>query len=96
MPSKPAGSRRSAGGSTATATYPVAAHDGARAEPPTFTTPLPYLTVALGASAGGLQAFTEFLANTPSDTGMAFVLIQHLDPIHKSLLVSLLQRPTPA
>ena len=52
--------------------------------------PLPYLTVAIGASAGGLQAFTEFLANTPSDTGMAFVLIQHLDPIHKSLLVSLL------
>jgi two-component system CheB/CheR fusion protein len=55
---------------------------------------LPYVTVAIGASAGGLHAFTEFLANLPSDTGMAFVLIQHLDPIHKSLLVSLLASHT--
>jgi two-component system CheB/CheR fusion protein len=46
--------------------------------------------VAIGASAGGLQAFTGFLANLPPDTGMAFVLIQHLDPAHKSLLASLL------
>ena len=46
--------------------------------------------MAIGASAGGLQAFTGFLANLPPDTGMAFVLIQHLDPAHKSLLASLL------
>ncbi len=51
---------------------------------------LPFLTVAIGASAGGLHAFTTFLDNLPPDTGMAFVLIQHLDPIHKSLLVNLL------
>jgi two-component system CheB/CheR fusion protein len=51
---------------------------------------LPFLTIAIGASAGGLHAFTTFLDNLPPDTGMAFVLIQHLDPIHKSLLVSLL------
>ena len=51
---------------------------------------LPFLTVAIGASAGGLHAFTTFLANLPPDTDMAFVLIQHLDPIHKSLLVGLL------
>jgi hypothetical protein len=36
------------------------------------------------------DAFTEFLDNHPPNTGMAFVLIQHLDPVHKSLLVSLL------
>jgi two-component system CheB/CheR fusion protein len=55
---------------------------------------LPFLTVAIGASAGGLQAFSEFLANLPADTGMAFVLIQHLDPDHKSLLVDLLRAQT--
>ena len=48
------------------------------------------LIVGIGASAGGLAAFTTFLANTPADTGMAFVLVQHLDPHHKSLLVELL------
>jgi two-component system, chemotaxis family, CheB/CheR fusion protein len=48
------------------------------------------LIVGIGASAGGLAAFKKFLANTPSDTGMAFVLVQHLDPNHKSLLVELL------
>jgi two-component system, chemotaxis family, CheB/CheR fusion protein len=48
------------------------------------------LTVGIGASAGGLAAFKKFLANTPADTGMAFVLVQHLDPHHKSLLVELL------
>ena len=55
---------------------------------------LPFLTVAIGASAGGLHAYTSFLAALPPDTGMAFVLIQHLDPNHKSLLVSLLQNHT--
>src|SRR5688572_19031283 len=50
----------------------------------------PSLIVGIGASAGGLAAFKTFLANTPTDTGMAFVLVQHLDPQHKSLLVELL------
>lgn len=48
------------------------------------------LVVGIGASAGGLAAFKAFLANTPADTGIAFVLVQHLDPHHKSLLVELL------
>lgn len=50
----------------------------------------PPLIVGIGASAGGLAAFKSFLANTPSDIGMAFVLVQHLAPTHKSLLVELL------
>ena len=50
----------------------------------------PSLVVGIGASAGGLAAFKTFLANTPADTGMAFILVQHLDPHHKSLLVELL------
>ena len=48
------------------------------------------LVVGIGASAGGLAAFKTFLRHTPADTGMAFVLVQHLDPHHKSLLVELL------
>jgi two-component system, chemotaxis family, CheB/CheR fusion protein len=50
--------------------------------------------VGLGASAGGLEAFTAFLKALPANTGMGFVLIQHLDPTHESALVSLLQRAT--
>jgi two-component system, chemotaxis family, CheB/CheR fusion protein len=53
------------------------------------------LVVGIGASAGGLAAFTTFLANTPTDTGMAFILVQHLDPHHKSLLVELLRSRCP-
>jgi two-component system CheB/CheR fusion protein len=56
---------------------------------------LPSLVVGVGASAGGLAAFKSFLANTPADTGMAFILVQHLDPHHKSLLVELLGARSP-
>ena len=45
--------------------------------------------VGIGASAGGLDAFKALLAATPPDTGMAFVLIQHLDPLHASLMAEL-------
>lgn len=51
--------------------------------------------VGIGASAGGLEAFTQLLNHLPSDTGMAFVLIQHLDPSHPSLLCEILARATP-
>ncbi len=50
--------------------------------------------VGLGASAGGLDAFKAFLTAMPSDTGMAFVLVQHLDPIHVSLMAGLLSGHT--
>lgn len=46
--------------------------------------------VAIGASAGGLEAFGEVFSAMPVDSGLAFVLIQHLDPDHDSLLVELL------
>src|SRR5512132_3672975 len=48
--------------------------------------------VGIGASAGGLEAFTEFLRRMPADSGMAFVLIQHLDPTHPSALAETLAR----
>ncbi len=50
--------------------------------------------VGIGASAGGLDAFEKFFTHMPSDTGMAFVLIQHLDPTHKSILSQLITRYT--
>jgi two-component system, chemotaxis family, CheB/CheR fusion protein len=53
------------------------------------------LVVGIGASAGGLAAFKTFLAHTPADSGMAFILVQHLDPNHKSLLVDLLGARSP-
>ena len=48
--------------------------------------------VGIGASAGGLEAFSRLLQGLPLDTGMAFVLVQHLDPAHDSVLASLLAR----
>ena len=50
--------------------------------------------VAIGASSGGLEAVTELLKYLPSDTGMAFIFIQHLSPDYKSILVSLLTKST--
>jgi two-component system CheB/CheR fusion protein len=50
--------------------------------------------VGLGASAGGLQAFSAFLNATPADSGAAFVLIHHVDPDHKSLMADLLAKHT--
>lgn len=51
--------------------------------------------VGIGASAGGLEAFTQLLGSLPSDTGMAFLLVQHLDPRHESRLTDLLAKTTP-
>ncbi len=50
----------------------------------------PRLVVGVGASAGGLEAFKTLLSVLPANTGMAFLLVQHLDPTHKSLLAELL------
>lgn len=50
--------------------------------------------VGIGASAGGLEAFTELLGNLPIDTGLALVLVQHLDRTHESALTELLARAT--
>lgn len=52
------------------------------------------LVAGLGASAGGLDAFKKFFAATPPDSGIAFVLVPHLDPAHESLMVDLLARHT--
>jgi two-component system, chemotaxis family, CheB/CheR fusion protein len=50
--------------------------------------------VGIGASAGGLDAFKKLLKAIPEDSGMAYVLVQHLDPSHESLLPEILQKVT--
>ena len=50
--------------------------------------------VAIGASAGGLEAMMELLKYLPSDTGMAFIYVQHLSPDHKSMLTEILSKKT--
>ena len=61
----------------------------AKAEQPQFP------IVGIGASAGGLEALELFFGNMPKDSGMAFVVIQHLDPNHAGIMPELLQRITP-
>ncbi|HVI86612.1 MAG TPA: chemotaxis protein CheB, partial [bacterium] len=55
---------------------------------------LSFPVVGVGASAGGLEAFTQMLRALPVDTGMAFVLVQHLAPTHGSMLTEILSRAT--
>jgi two-component system, chemotaxis family, CheB/CheR fusion protein len=52
------------------------------------------IVVGIGASAGGLEAFERFLRRVPSSSGLAFVLVQHLDPEHESILAEILGRAT--
>jgi two-component system CheB/CheR fusion protein len=50
--------------------------------------------VGIGASAGGLEALVQFLQHVPKDSGMAYVIVQHLDPTQKGMMPELLQRAT--
>ena len=63
---------------------------GREAAVPSGTFPI----VAIGASAGGLEAYKEFFHALPSDTGLAFVLVQHLDPSHHSMLTEIIAKAT--
>ena len=79
---------------------PVAEHGQQAAPPPAFMDEVPkaaaadFPIVGIGASAGGLEAFEQFFRACPADTGIAFVLVPHLDPGHESLLAEILQRTT--
>ena len=50
--------------------------------------------VGIGASAGGLEALEQFFARVPLKSGLAYIVVQHLDPTHKAMLAELLQRVT--
>ncbi len=81
----------------------IAKSTGKRPTPAVVTPPLdplpphepnPPRVVAIGTSAGGLEALGQFLAQVPATCGCAFVIIQHLDPHHVGMLSELLQRTT--
>ena len=71
----------------------------ARLDPPAARPPASagrgFPIVGIGASAGGLEALESFLRHLPDKSGLGFVVVQHLDPTHKGMLVELLQRATP-
>ena len=71
------------------ATFPIRASAAAH-QSSSNTFPI----VGIGASAGGLEAFSELLSDLPVDAPMAFVLVQHLDPKHPSILTEILSRTT--
>ena len=50
--------------------------------------------VGIGVSAGGLDAFKRLLTAIPENSGMAYILVQHLDPSHESILPEILQKIT--
>jgi two-component system, chemotaxis family, CheB/CheR fusion protein len=64
----------------------------AKENPPAQSGTFP--VVAIGASAGGLEAYQEFFHALPPDTEMAFVVVQHLDPSHHSMLAEILAKAT--
>jgi len=88
-PDAPAARRRVTKAAAAPAT-PAPAADA----PGSPRAPRPFPIVAIGASAGGLEALEQFLGHVPADGGMACVVIQHLDPHHKGMMPELLQRAT--
>src|SRR5688500_10535872 len=61
---------------------------------PQTLVPLEQYTVAIGASAGGLEAIHEFFDNMPASGNFSFVIVQHLSPDYKSLLVELISKHT--
>ncbi len=71
---------------------PIPMPDPSPRKPATDTRAFPI--VGIGASAGGLAAFRELLEHLPPDTGMAYVLIPHLDPTHESILSEILSKAT--
>ena len=64
-------------------------------KPKSTTDKTDFPIIGIGASAGGLEALEQFFENMPPDSGMAFVVIQHLDPDHPGIMPELLQRITP-
>ncbi len=68
--------------------------DDARLPPLRITPATGVRVVGLGASAGGLEPLEQFLSNVPVASGFAFLVVQHMDPTHKTMLGELLQRST--
>ena len=80
--------------STSSAADDEVGSESSAAAAPLATGSAQFPIVGVGASAGGLEAFTQLLRHLPANSGMAFVLIQHLDPTHASLLSDALGKAT--
>jgi two-component system CheB/CheR fusion protein len=72
----------------------LASADQGRKEAAEKRSKRPRFIVAIGGSAGSLEAYEQFFSHMPADTGMGFVLVPHLDPSHKAIMPELLQRCT--
>jgi two-component system CheB/CheR fusion protein len=68
--------------------------DDALSPPALPKSPIGVRVVGIGASAGGLDPLLQFLTNVPAASGLAYLVVQHMDPTHKTLLGELLQRIT--
>ena len=79
---------------SATATRPNKPGSAARQEKTGARSTAWFPIVGIGASAGGLEALEQFLGHVPTGSGLAFVIVQHLDPTHKGIMPELLQRAT--
>jgi len=89
---KPSGGNPRTSSSQSTTASPAPALESKERSQPSQESEFPI--VGIGASAGGLEAITQLLKSLPADTGLAFVVIQHLDPTRESILTSLLARAT--
>jgi len=76
-------------------TKPVRPRGANKTKTPATAGAKPFFIVAMGASAGGLEAFNQLFPTLPPDTGMAFIIVVHLDPKHESLLPEIISRLTP-
>ena len=81
-------------GPTKTPVSPAKGRLRVRAKSSGATSRPPFPVVGVGASAGGLEACTALLKALPVNPGIAFVVVQHLDPHHESILHKLLSRAT--
>lgn len=92
---RPSRKPKAAAAAAAPAISPTTQAEITRAAPPSpARAASPFPIVVIGASAGGVEAFKRFFEHMPPDSGMAFVLVPHLDPTHKSLMVELLAKET--
>jgi two-component system CheB/CheR fusion protein len=83
--------------SQAKSAEPMQAEPNRQVQPVSTEQPprLPFVVVGIGASAGGLEACTDFFSTLPAETGMAFVVVQHLPADRQSMMADILARKTP-
>lgn len=94
QPRRPRNSPRAKVPPSLATTAAATAATTAAAEPRTPTSAALCPVVGIGASAGGLEALEQFLGSVPASSGLAYVVVQHLDPTYKGMIVELLQRAT--